>query len=279
MLRTLIVRRPVLMLSLSLLSLLLLQCGGNLFAVSEDVRLGKQISEQINSNPSEYPILKDASTRQYLQNMVNEILRSPKVRYRGQFAYKVQVVHDDETLNAFATPGGYIYVYTGLMKFLDNEASLAGVLGHEIAHAEHRHSTKRMTKAYGYQLLLSVILGEDPDQAAVLAGNLFSGLALLHNSREDESESDRSSFEYLQSTRWYPGGAMYFFEKIQKRQKSSGGAFERLLSTHPLPQDRVDAFRKMISAANLPKPSEANLFAKKYRQQLQKIPPSVTKGK
>ncbi len=249
-------------------------CGANLFSVSYDAQLGKDISKEIDANRAEYPLLNDASVRSYVQQMVNQITRSPAVKYRGTFAYDVKVIHDDQTYNAFCTPGGYIYVYTGLMKYLDDEASLAGVLGHEIAHAEHRHSTERMTKALGYQVLLNFILGEDPGQAEQIAGNLFSGLALLHHSREDESEADASSFKYLQSTKWYPGGAMFFFRKIQADQGRSGGTLERLLSTHPLPQDRVDAFQKMIDNANIGKPTESNLFSKRYKDLVNRIPTS-----
>ena len=91
-------------------------------------------------------------------------------------------------------------VYTGLLKFIDNEATLAGVLGHEIAHAERRHATQRITKAYGVQILLSIVLGEKPAQIAEITANLFAGLALLTNSRADETEADEYSFGYLKST-------------------------------------------------------------------------------
>ena len=66
----------------------------------------------------------------------------------------LRIIHDDSTLNAFCTPGGYIYIYTGILKFLDSEDEFAGVLGHEIAHADLRHSTRQMTKQYGVQILL-----------------------------------------------------------------------------------------------------------------------------
>ena len=144
--------------------------------------------------------------------MVNQIINSPKVEYRKQFAYKVEIINDDKTVNAFCTPGGYIYVYTGLLKKLDNEAALAGVLGHEIAHAENRHSTQRMTKAYGASILTSIVLGNDAGQLEQLGANLLTGLALLKNSRDDEMEADEDSFYYLESTKWFPGGIKFFFE-------------------------------------------------------------------
>lgn len=266
-----LIKRSVIALSLVLVTLGGVQCGANLFSVAEDAQLGREVDEQIKSNPQEYPLLRDATVKSYVQSMINDILRSPEVLYRGKFPYRVEVIQDDKTLNAFCTPGGYIYVYTGLMKFLDNEASLAGVLGHEIAHAERRHSTKRITQAYGLQILLNVALGKDPDRAASIGANLFSGLALLHNGREDEMEADEYSFRYLKSSRWYAGGAMFFFQKISEGRKS-GGSFERLLSTHPLPEDRVTAMRKRIAAARLPAPTEANLFSAKYELMIKRLP-------
>jgi predicted Zn-dependent protease len=260
-------------------------CAGglNLYAPETDAQLGKQMDDQIRQNPAEYPILRNPAIKQYLQNMVNEIIKSPHVQYRGKFAYQVEVIHGDKTINAFCTPGGYIYVYTGLMKVLDNEATLAGVLGHEIAHAERRHGTQRMTKAYGLQMIAQIALGQNPSQLASLGANLFSGLALLKNSRLDEDDADEYSFKYLQTTRWYPGSIKFFFEKImaasgrapagsQSAISDIATGVERLLSTHPLPQDRVDATNRRIAEAKLPPPSEANLFAVPYQQMKRSLP-------
>jgi len=80
-------------------------------------------------------------------NFINTFTKTNK--HKDDFAWQVKIIDDPETLNAFATPGGYIYVYTGLIKFLDTEDQLAGVMGHEIAHADLRHSTRQMTSSYG----------------------------------------------------------------------------------------------------------------------------------
>ena len=241
-----------------------------LFPPSQDVGLGSQLDKQIRSNPKEYPILNDAVSRQYVQNIVNQILQSPDVQYKGTFSYATEIIRDDKTVNAFCTPGGYIYVYTGLIKMLDNEASLAGVLGHEIAHAERRHSANRMVKAYGAQMLLSVVLGNNPDRTTEVAANMFTGLALMKNSRDDESESDDYSFRYLRSTKWYPGAISYFFEKVGRQ--SSGGAIERLLSTHPLPKDRLDAVAQRVKDAKIALPTEANLLSAPYAAFKKRLP-------
>jgi predicted Zn-dependent protease len=242
-------------------------CGANIFSDSDDIKLGQQIDQEIRSKPSEYPILHDRpDVKQYVERVGNKVLASPDVQKRGIYAYRYEIIHDDKTINAFCTPGGYIYVYTGLLKFVDNEATLAGVLGHEIAHAERRHATKRITKAYGVQILLAVALGEQPSQVAEITANLFAGLALLANSRSDETESDEYSFRYLQSTEYYPGAIKYFFEKIQQEQGRRGGSFERLLSTHPLPQDRMDNVNAKLQQIGNPPATESNLFSDRYQR-------------
>lgn len=247
-------------------------CGINIFSDSDDIKLGKQMDAEIRKNPKEYPILEGyQDVKQYVTDIGNKILASPFVKKRNIYAYKFEIIKDDSTINAFCTPGGYIYVYTGLMKFVDNEATLAGVISHEIAHAELRHATKRITKVYGAQLLLSIALGEKPSQIAEITANLFTGLALLANSRADETEADEYSIKYLQSTEYYPGSIIYFFEKVQKG-RSRAGAFERLLSTHPLPQDRVDHVRKIMNQIGNPQPTESNLLTERYSTFKQRLP-------
>ena len=134
--------------SAAVLLLTALGCGStgglNVFSIDQDIELGRQVSQEINNNPSEYPILREQGNEQvyrYIRQLTDRILSSGKVAHRNEFAWEVKIIDDPETLNAFATPGGYIYVYTGLIKFLDSEDELAGVMGHEIAHAAQRHRT------------------------------------------------------------------------------------------------------------------------------------------
>jgi predicted Zn-dependent protease len=168
-------------------------------------------------------------------------------------------------VNAFCTPGGYIYVYTGLIKMIDNEATLAAVLAHEIAHAERRHSTKRMTNALGLEMISSLALGNESDETSKVVANLFTGMALLKNSRDDEYESDESSFLYLKSVnKWYPGAMKMFFDKMSDAPDDIG--LKTILSTHPVGQDRIDAINAKLKQYNIKPPTEANLFVKKYRE-------------
>jgi predicted Zn-dependent protease len=207
-----------------------------IFPVENDLALGLQVSEQISSMPDSFPVLQRASNAQayaYLQNMVDSILSSPAVNYADRFAYdSIKIIHDDEVLNAFATPGGYIYVYTGLIKYLDTKDQLAGVLGHEIAHSELRHSSKALQRQLGGQLLLDIILGDN--QNAVT--QVLTGLGTLRFGRKAEEEADAFSVTYLSSTPYACDGAAAFFAKIDAEGSMRTPAF---LSTHPNPGNRV----------------------------------------
>ena len=273
MLRKVIMKKPktIIAIVIGILTLVAIQCGTlntlNIFPDSEDIQLGKQIDDQIKKDPKQYPLLTNKpKVKQYVESVGNKILSSPAIEKRGLYAYQYEIINDDSTINAFCTPGGYIYVYTGLMKFIDNEATLAGVIGHEIAHAERRHATNRMTKQYGGQILLGLILGQNPSQVAEVTANLFTGFALLANSRSDESEADEYSIKYLSTTQYYPGAITGFFEKmLEKKGGKSGGSLERFFSTHPLDEDRISHVNGILSKMGSQKPSEANIFSKQYK--------------
>jgi predicted Zn-dependent protease len=235
----------------------------NLFSISDDVQLGNEVVVEMHKDQANYPISTNTVAINYVQGIMNTIIQSPLVKYRNDFNYQIRII-DNETVNAFALPGGYIHVYKGLLKFIDNEATLAAILAHEVAHAERRHATKRMTKQYGASFLLGMLLGNNPSQIEEIAANLATGLGFLYNSREDEYEADEYSFKYLQSTPWYPGAGKFFFQQLQSQ--SSNSALEELFSTHPLDQKRIDALNKLISDANIGEPSESNTFTSRYQE-------------
>jgi len=209
--------------------------GVNIFSIEDDKNLGLQVKQEIESNPAQYPLISksanpDAYT--YLEGIRNDILASGELSHKDDFAWEVNIINDDSTLNAFCTPGGYIYVYTGLIKFLDNKSSLAGVLGHEMAHADKRHSTEQLTKAYGIQTLLSVALGDNQGLLTEIASSLVS----LSFSRSDESEADKYSVIYLCPTKYRADGAADFFQKLESMGTSNPPEF---LSSHPNPDNRI----------------------------------------
>ena len=209
----------------------------NLFSLEDDKALGLQVSQQIESDSSDYNVMDTAlhaSSYSHLNRIVNTILESGEVAHKDDFVWRVRLIEDDSTLNAFCTPGGYIYVFTGLIKYLESEDQLAGVIGHEIAHADRRHSTDQLSKQYGYSLLFSVLLG---DQSAL--GQVVQGVISLKYSRGAETEADEYSVRYLCPTSYNAAGGAGFFEKIEA---SGGSSTPEFLSTHPSPENRIPTF-------------------------------------
>ncbi len=229
--------------------------GLNIFTDQDEVNFGAQMDQEIRKTPQQYVIYKgDPSIKDYIdKNIFRPILASPEVAKKSVYKYQLEILQNDTTLNAFATPGGYVYVYTGLLKYLDSEAALAGVIGHEIAHAERRHATQRMTEMYGFQILASLALGQNPSQVAEIAANLVTGLTLLANSRANEDESDQFSVKYLASTKYYPGSVKFFFEKLRDDGKVAqrGSGIGTFLSTHPDPIARITSTDQRLQAQGL----------------------------
>ncbi len=223
----------------------------DIFSDADNASLGNQLSAEIEGNSQEYPVFNgDPTIKSYINSRIfNHLLASSKITKKDAFAYELEIIDNDDILNAFALPGGKLYVYTGLLKYLDSEAALAGVIGHEIGHAEEKHATERMTKQYGVTFLLSMILGDKPSELTQIASNLFVGLAFLSNSRSQEDESDERSFEYLQDTRYYPGGVKFFFEKLRDDGMISNGGstIETFLSTHPDPLERISETNQRLT--------------------------------
>lgn len=223
----------------------------NVFTVEQDKELGAQLAQEIASNPTEYPVLDEAQypvAYAYMNDMKNEILQSTELKYRDEFAWELKIINDDNTLNAFAAPGGYIYIYTGLMKYLDKVDHLAGVLAHEIAHADQRHSTSQMTKQYGLELIVAIA---SRNATAAQLGQVAAGLTQLSFSRADETDADEHSVEYLQTAKYACNGAAGFFEKLVA--SGQAGGTPAFLSTHPSPDNRVEKINERADEAGCPK--------------------------
>lgn len=232
--------------------------------ISQDLQMGDATRAQIEADPTTYPILDSATYNVaygHLYRMRATILNSGKVYYKDDFPWRIRIIKDDNTLNAFCTPGGYIYVYTGIIKYLDNETQLAGVLGHEIAHADRRHSANQMLKQYGVQTLIDIFTSGSTQQIAQIGAQLIA----LKFSRTDETEADDYSVRYLLGTEYDPQGAKYFFQKI-------GGATSvpEFLSTHPNPDNRVtnieETWKCLGSGGN------TGTFAARYQELKNSLP-------
>ncbi|MGV3585433.1 MAG: M48 family metalloprotease [Adhaeribacter sp.] len=212
-----------------------------LFSIDQDIALGEQVAHTVDStyrakgqlierNNARY-----APAYQHLDAIVNRVLSSGQVAYKDEFKWDTKIIKDDKTLNAFATPGGHIYVFSGLIKYLDNEDQFAGVLGHEIAHADKRHTTKQLQTQYGINLLLAIVVGENQGALTQIA----TGLTGLKFGRDAEREADDFSVVYLSGTNYACNGAAGFFQKTQSENQSAG--VPEFLSTHPDPGNRIEA--------------------------------------
>lgn len=212
--------------------------GFNIFSVNDDIALGQQIRDTIAADPTNYPLLKESQYPEaynHIRRIRDSILSTGIVDYDDVFEWQVFIIKDDETLNAFCTPGGYIYFFTGIIKFLDDESQFAGVLAHEMVHAAKRHSTEQLTNAYGMSLLLSIVLGNNPAVLAQIAAELAAGVTTLAFSRKAEYEADEYAVKYLYQTSYHPLGVAGFFEKLEGEPQPPV-----FLSTHPSPENRIE---------------------------------------
>ena len=223
--------------------------GVVLFSVEDDIALGAQVAEQTDSTYRAQGTLLERgnpvnqAAYAALDRIVNRVLDSGELQYRQEFAWDVRIIKEDSTLNAFASPGGHIYVFSGLIKFLDRESELAGVLGHEIAHADRRHTSRQLQNQYGIGFLLSILAGDNPSQLTQIA----AGLGQLKFSRDFEREADEYSVIYLNGTNYYAcNGAAGFFQKAEAQGQSAGQP--EFLSTHPNPGDRIQAINTKADA-------------------------------
>jgi beta-barrel assembly-enhancing protease len=219
--------------------------------VSEDAKMGLQVSQEIESKPNEYPLLPERGNEEvyrYVRGITSKILNSGAVVHRNDFPWTVKIINDNKTLNAFCTPGGYIYVYTGLIKYLDSEDQLAGVMGHEIAHADNRHSMRQMVQLYGVSALVGIgaqVATKNSGSSTVKSvEDITTALVGLKFSREHETDADNTGVRYLCATDYNAAGCAGFFEKI-----GNSNTPPEWLSTHPSPVNRVQNIKDQAVAA------------------------------
>jgi predicted Zn-dependent protease len=251
---------------LSLLAVLTTSCSSdgdlNVFSVRKDLELGRQARAEILGDPDQFPVLSKLDYPRayaYIQAMADTIVARGGAEHADVFPYEVTLI-DQDVRNAFATPGGFIYVYTGLIKTLESGDQLAGVLGHEIAHAAARHSTDRLTKQYGIATLLSLVAGS---AEGGLAARVASSLLNLRFSRKDEAEADALSVSYLCKTRFAADGAAGFFRAIQE----DGLRPPEFLSSHPSPANRIDRIQQWASEQGCNIEDQDLVAFRRFRQQ------------
>lgn len=274
---------------IALLGITACSAGIALYSPQEQVEIGKQIDKEIRANPKQYPIDPgDAAAKEYIDKKIfRPIIESPTVKYKGVFPYRLEIIHNDSIINAFAVPGGFVYVYTGLLKYIDSEAALAGVLAHEIAHAENEHAAKRMFDARLLQTGSAMLIKDSSPEFLKIGAALGINGWILANSRADEDQADDYSVSYLKSTRFYPGGVKLMFEKLkddgaitpQNAKKRGflgvlGDAAKMFTATHPEPVERIEVINQRLKNEGIPiktyKNTDKDIFKAEYEKNIKK---------
>ena len=218
----------------------------NLFSVQQDVQVGGQAAADADR---QLPMVRDNAVTGY----VNAIVQRLAAEATGpRFTYQVKVV-DAADINAFALPGGYVYVNRGLISAARNESELAGVLAHEIAHVVERHGTENATKAYGAQagvgLLAQLLAGRNhrvglPQQ---IIGSLGLNAAFMKFSRDAENEADRVGAQMMSRAGYDPMAMASFFDLLESKQRSNPSAVSQFFRSHPAPANRSANIRRYAS--------------------------------
>lgn len=207
----------------------------------EELELGRQYSAEINR---QLPIVEDAAVNRYINLLGNQIASHGS----RKIGYTFYVVNTDQ-VNAFALPGGYVYINRGLIEQTSNLSELAGVLAHEIAHVEERHSVEQIERVQRANLggaLASILLGGG---GLAQAGINIVGTAILAgHSREAEREADEVAITLLVNSGIDPNGLVTFFKKLLDERQRRPSAFEQWFSTHPLTEERIASTRAEIAA-------------------------------
>src|SRR5688500_12794262 len=208
----------------------------SLMSEAQEVQLGQQMDPQVKQEMGVYD---DAELQRYVSNVG---LRLARASERPNLPWHFTVV-DEPAVNAFALPGGYIYLTRGILAFLNDEEQLAGVLGHEIGHVTARHSAQQYTKATSAGLgltLLSIFVPETRPLQGVAETAL--GVLFLKHGRDDELQADRLGADYTAKTGWDPRGVAGMLRTLQRLDQASGSnrGVPNFLSTHPAPGDRVE---------------------------------------
>ena len=222
-----------------------------LISDAQEEALGNQIFAELNTGTADRPPIKyvtDAVVLSYVDGLVSKI--SPHANKDRPSNWKLHVIDDSKTVNAFATPGAQIYVYTGLLMTATTEAEVLGVLGHELGHVVARHSARQMVNAFGINAISQVALGADPGTAGQIVAALLGNGAMLAHSRSDENEADTYAVKYSALAGYDAAGIAGFFEKLVASQ----GNTPRILtwiSTHPAPADRIATVNQLVMEQGL----------------------------
>jgi predicted Zn-dependent protease len=248
----------------------LVACG---VSQQQEVQMGVEYAQQINA---QLPIVQDPELNRYINVLGDSIAR---LTSRADLDWHFFIV-DAKDVNAFAVPGGFIYINRGLIERTDRMDEVAGVLGHEIGHVVRRHTVKQMEKAQGANIgvtLACVLTSVCNSQVAGAAINIAGGAVFARFSRQDEAEADNEGFNNVVRAGISPVGMVTMFQKLIAERKSRPSSVEAWFRTHPLEEDRVAAIQARIN--QIPPATLARLGTDTrnfhtFKSRLQSLPPS-----
>lgn len=217
--------------------------GVNFYSLEKEIALGKQLAQEVERSSK---LIDDPVVTEYINRVGQNLVRNSDARV----PFTIKVIDSDE-VNAFALPGGFFYVNSGLILRAQEESELAGVMAHEISHVTARHGTKNATKGQIAQLATIPLLLLGP--AGVAGYGLYEGLNIalpltfLKFSRDAEREADFLGLEYMYKAGYDPNAYITFFERIQADEKRRPGTIPKVFSTHPPTPERIENAQKEIA--------------------------------
>src|SRR5271170_166827 len=220
----------------------------NFYSLEKEIALGKQLANDVERQAK---IINDPVIAEYVNRLGQNLVRNSDAKV----PFTIKVI-DGEEVNAFALPGGFFFVYSGLILKADSEAELAGVMAHEIAHVAARHGTCQQTKGEMVQLgtIPLIFLGGWAGYGIRQGVSLLIPMGFLQFSREYEKQADYLGLQYMYKAGYDPTAFVDFFEKIETMEKRKPGTMAKVFSTHPMTEDRIVASQKEIATILKAKP-------------------------
>jgi predicted Zn-dependent protease len=214
--------------------------GVNFYSIEKEIALGKGLAQEVERQAK---IVDDPVIAEYVNRLGQNLVRNSDAKV----PFTIKVI-DTEEVNAFALPGGFFFVNSGLILKADSEAELAGVMSHEIAHVAARHGTRQATRGEIAQLatIPLIFMGGWTGYGIRQAASVAIPVGFLSFSRGFESEADLLGLEYMYKSGYDPGAFVDFFEKIQSLEKKKPGTMAKVFSTHPMTEDRITTAQKNI---------------------------------